>query len=296
MVAARRPPSSPSGSAVTAAADAATLVAKPPSPAETSTRWAGHEPAHRLADQGHAPGGLGPRHEGDGRLDLVLPPDERRVHVVDARRLHVDDDVAGSRHRVGGAPPPAAATADRARCRRRRAHGHARYRRLRRGPHPGRCGPTSSHCSRRSRRPPTPCSSGSASGHCRDRATSRTWPRRSSCWWTTTGRPGSPASTKLAGGAHLEQLSVQPDRGGRGTGAPLSAPPAPGQGGTTATPSSRSPRIATCPGTGRSTRRRASSRSVRSTSGTPLGAFRPRSPCAPLRHAGAHGAPVVSSA
>ena len=49
----------------------------------------------------HVPGHLAARHEGERRLDLVLPGDEEAVHEVDAGRLDGDHDLARARHRVG---------------------------------------------------------------------------------------------------------------------------------------------------------------------------------------------------
>jgi hypothetical protein len=46
-----------------------------------------------ITDPRHRPRGFGPRHERHRGLDLVLTSHEQRVDVVDAGRLHVDDDL-----------------------------------------------------------------------------------------------------------------------------------------------------------------------------------------------------------
>jgi hypothetical protein len=53
-----------------------------------------------VTDPRDRPRGLGPRHERHRRLDLVLPRDEQRVDVIDARRRHVDDDLPRPRLRI----------------------------------------------------------------------------------------------------------------------------------------------------------------------------------------------------
>ncbi len=102
MKVAARGASSTSGSAVTAADRRRHLGGERrrgrPTPAHAVPTA---RPSYRLAEHRDTSGGLGPGHEGHRRLDLVLPPDEERVHVVDARRLHVDDDMVRPGHRVG---------------------------------------------------------------------------------------------------------------------------------------------------------------------------------------------------
>ena len=220
-----RPRRGTSGSAVTAEPAAATTwLAKPPSPAETSTRSPDRQRRRRRRPPPRpCPADSVPGTKGTGGLIWYCPATNRRVDVVHARRLHVDDDLARPRLGVGPLLHPqqrgwTELVADDG------AHGRSRYRRQRgrRQLRSGRSAPDELAL--------LPAARGGGRHHVRSarhRAPARSGHGRgvrrppSSCWWPATRRSASAASTRIGGGAHLEQLSVHPDHGGRGIGRAL---------------------------------------------------------------------------
>ena len=172
------------------------------------------------------PGGLCPRHERHRRLDLVLPATNKRVHVVHARRLHVDHDLPRPRLGIRAFLDAAAATGDRARCRRR----HARAVTLPSGrwtptAPSGRCAPTSSTllpAARGGRRHPVrPARHRAASP---GRALSRSSPPRSWCSSPATHRSACAASMPSATAPTSSSSPSTPTTAGAASAAPCCGP------------------------------------------------------------------------
>ena len=196
-----------------------TRLAKPPRPTDASTRWPTAKPVDPVTDQRHPPGHLAARHEGERRLDLVLPGHEEPVDEVHAGGLHLDRHLAGPglgvrpllhpQHR--GRPQLAADDG---------AHGRhatvARWTSIRPARRRRAGAPARPRGGRRHLVRPA-----SASAPCPARARWRTSPPPSSCWWPATRPSDCAASTPSGAGAHLEQLSVHPDHGRRGLGRAL---------------------------------------------------------------------------